>query len=162
MARRRVMRVPRRPTDSDLDQIDDDLVDPADDDENFDTPSVSEVLQAETGMPDRPIPVRLVNPVNVNQLPTRLSAMFSKAIAASPAPAMKVLNTDSRRAAVTVALGGANSFVIGRSQAEANDADAFVITGNSGPYKFHFTDELWVRCTGAASRVSIAVEQWAR
>jgi hypothetical protein len=134
----------------------------ADDDDNFDTPSVEQVLQAETGMPDRPIPVRLVNPVNVNQLPTRLSAMFSKAIAASPAPAIKVLNADPRRAAVTIALGGSNSFVIGRSQAEAADADAFVVVGNQGPYKFHFTDELWVRCTGAASRVSIAVEQWAR
>jgi hypothetical protein len=156
------MRVPRRPTDTDLDQIDDDLVAPADDDDNFDTPSVEQVLQAETGMPDRPIPVRLVNPVNVNQLPTRLSAMFSKAIAASPAPAIKVLNADPRRAAVTIAIGGANSFVVGRSQAEAADADAFAVTTNQGPYKFHFTDELWVRCTGAASRVSIAVEQWAR
>lgn len=161
MARRKLT-VPRRPTDTDLDRMDDALVAPADDDEHFDTPSVEEVLQAETGMPDRPIPVRLVNPVNVNQLPTRLSAMFSKAVAASPAPAVKILNADPRRAAVTIALGGSNSFVIGRSQAEAADADAYAVIGNSGPHKFHFTDELWVRCTGAASRVSIAVEQWAR
>jgi hypothetical protein len=129
---------------------------------DFDTPDVDAVLQAaETGEPDRPVPVRLVNPVNVNQLPTRVGGMFSKQLAASPALAVKVLNADPRRAAVTISSSG-EPVRIGRTQAEANDDNAFAVWVSSGPYRFHFTEELWARAHGNAVRVSIVVEQWAR
>jgi hypothetical protein len=136
--------------------------------QDFDTPDVSEVLQAETdtpggetGMPDAPIPVRLVNPVNVNQLPTRIGGMFSKQLAASPAKAVKLLSADPRRAAVTVACA-ADPVRIGRTQAEADDDNAFTCWVSQGPFRFHFTEELWVRAHAAATRVSVVVEQWAR
>jgi hypothetical protein len=129
---------------------------------DFDTPPVAEVLQAETGQPDEPIPVRLTNPVQVNQLPTRLASMFSVAFATA-GPTQKVLNEDPRRAALRITVSG-GTFAIGRTQAEAADASAYVITTNAGPYIFHFVDELWARrITGvAADRLSISVEQWAR
>ena len=149
------------PTDEDLDEADDALDTTVVGEYDYDTPTVDELQQAETGFPDRPIPVRLVNPVNVNQLPTRLASMFSKGLAASPAGAVKVLNEDVRRASITIPSVGV-VLAIGRSQAEANDVDAFRIEGNQGPYRFHFVEELWVRSTGAVARVSVAVEQWAR
>jgi len=130
---------------------------------NFDTPSVETVLQGETGQPDEPIPVRLTNPVNVNQLPTRVASLSSKAFADTNA--VKVLNADPRRARLLVhASGGGASFAIGRTQAEAADANAFLITVNQGPFPFHFTDELWARRIGgsATDRMSFSVEQWAR
>lgn len=127
---------------------------------DFDTPDVATVLQAEVG-PDDAVPVRLVNPVNVNQLPTKLGGMFSRLLAASPAGAVKVLNEDARRAAVTVTNPGV-VIAIGRSQAEANDDNAFRVDVQQGPYRFHFTDELWARSTGAAVRISVVVENWAR
>jgi len=126
----------------------------------FDTPPVSEVLQAETGGPDEAIPVRLTNPVNINQLPTHVGGMFSKSLAASPAAPVRILNADPRRAKITLA--GSVVVAIGRSQAEAADADAFRLEANQGPFPFHFTEELWARSTGAAGRISVAVEQWAR
>jgi hypothetical protein len=128
---------------------------------DFDTPPVEDVLQAETGAPDDAIPVFLTNPVNVNQLPTTVGGLFSRELAASPAVAVKVLNEDPRRAAVTVSCSGIE-IAIGRSQAEADDVSAFRVSTNQGPYKFHFTDELWVRSTAAATRASFCVEQWAR
>lgn len=128
---------------------------------DFDTPPVADVLQAETGQPDDAVPVFLTNPVNVNQMPTRLGAMFSRELAASPAVPVKVLNADPRRAAVTITNPGV-VIAIGRSQAEAADANAFRIDTNQGPYRFHFTEELWARSTAAAVRMSIAVENWAR
>jgi hypothetical protein len=129
---------------------------------NFDTPSVETVLQGETGQPDEPIPVRLTNPVNVNQLPTRLASLSSRAFADTNT--VKVLNADPRRARLALSTGTVAVFAIGRTQAEAADPNAFLITSNQGPFAFHFTDELWARRIGGAAtdRLSIAVEQWAR
>jgi hypothetical protein len=136
--------------------------------EHFKTPDVDTVLQAETetpggetGMPDEPIPVRLTSPVNINQLPTTVGGLFSKGLAASPAAAVKVLNADPRRAAVHLSCD-TNSVAIGRTQAEANDANAYVVSSGVGTFRFHFTEELWARSLAAASRLSICVEQWAR
>lgn len=160
-ARRQVIGRGRSLTEAEIEQGDDDLIEPADGDEHFQTPRVEDVLQAETGLPDEPIPVRLVNPVNVNQLPTSLANMFSRSIAASPAKSVKILAADPRRAAVTIP-AAVVVVAIGRTQAEADDANAFQLEVNQGPYRFHFTEELWVRSTAGATRISVAVEQWAR
>lgn len=130
---------------------------------DFDTPPVETVLQAEVG-PDEAIPVRLTNPVNVNQLPTHVGGLFSRLLPAdvpgSPA-AVKVLNKDPKRARLTIT-SPVVVVAIGRTQAEANDPDAFRLDTNQGPFPFHFTEEVWARSTGAATRISICVEQWAR
>lgn len=129
---------------------------------DHDTPDVHELMQAETGQPDEPIPVRLTNPVQVNQLPTRLARMFSRAVGTVPE---KVLNDDPRRASIRMIASGANvAFGLGRSQAECADDDCFRLALNSGPYVFHFTDEVWARRIGGAAtdRLCITVEQWAR
>jgi len=159
MARRNARRGSR--TESELEAIDraadpTEVVDPGE----HDTPPLSAVLQADD--PDSlAVPVFLTNPVNVNQLPTSLGGMFSKRLAASPALAVQVLHKDDKRASVTITSPGI-VVAIGRSQAEADDEDAFRIDTNQGPYRFHFTEELWARSTGAEVRLSVAVEQWAR
>lgn len=127
---------------------------------DFDTPPVAEVLQAEVG-PDNAVPVRLTNAVNVNQLPTRVGTLASKLIAASPATAVRLLNADPRRAAVTF-VATAVEVAIGRTQAEANDDNAFRLLSQQGPYRFHFTEEVWVRSIAGSVRLSYCVENWAR
>lgn len=163
MARRRARGTGRGPNEADLEAAD--LSEPTEihDPGEHDTPPLSTVLQADDPN-ELAVPVFLTNPVNVNQLPTRVGGMFSVALAAAVpnAPAaVKILNADPRRAAVTIPQA-AVIMAIGRSQAEANDDNAFRIEANQGPYKFHFTEELWARSTGAATRISVCVENWAR
>jgi hypothetical protein len=153
----------RGPTEQELEETDASEPVEIHDPGEHDTPPLSAVLQADDPN-ELAVPVFLTNPVNVNQLPTHVGALFSKALAAAVvgAPAaVKILNADPRRAAITIPQSPV-VLAIGRSQAEANDDDAFRIEGNQGPYRFHFTEELWARSTGAATRISVCVENWAR
>jgi hypothetical protein len=157
------------PTDADGDQVERTLTQAVIDPYDFDTPEVDEILQAEydeTGC--LVIPVRLVGSARINTMPTRLRRSFKRTLAASPAPAVKILAADPRRAVLTIHNPGPRDCALGRSQAEANDVDAFVIPssftgGIQGPFRFHFTDELWARCRGGTTNdLHFAVETWAR
>lgn len=115
------------------------------------------------------VPVRLVGGARVTVLPLRVSAMFSVLLGAPPTPARKIIGADPKRALLVIGktsqLGVTNSIVIGRSQTEANDASAFRLETITGPYIFHFTEELWARTADDADgpvRISVATEEWTR
>lgn len=156
------------PTDDDGDRIERTLTQAVIAPYDFDTPEVGEVLQAEYDDDRLVIPVRLVGPTRVNVMPTRLRRSFKRTLAASPAPAVQILAADPRRAVLTIHNPGPRDCALGRTQAEANDADAFVIpsqftAGLGMPLRFHFTDGLWARCRGATTNdLHFAVETWAR
>lgn len=132
----------------------------------FDTPDTDEVLQAEVAHPEvDPVPVRLVNKVRVDQLPTELGILRS--IDVSSAAPEQLLPRNPRRATVNFWVGfGATAFRIARTRDEAlRDDSSIIITTNSGPYRFHWVDECWAMKTAAGAgtdRLSYATEDWAR
>jgi hypothetical protein len=131
----------------------------------FDTPPTDEVLQAEE--PDteiEPVPVRLVNKVRVDQLPTELG--ITKSFKPSTTEPEQALPRNPRRATVNFWQVSGGSFRVARTQGEAlRDDSSIIISSNAGPFRFHWVDECWVmqREAGAATdRLVICTEDWAR
>jgi hypothetical protein len=140
-------------------------VDPEDFAVPFDTPPTDEVLQSEEPEPEiQPVPVRLVNKVRVDQLPTELG--ITKSYKPSTTSPEKVLPRNPRRATVNLWVAGGGTFRVARTQAEAiRDDSSIIIGGNSGPFRFHWVDECWAmqREAGAATdRLVVCTEDWAR
>jgi hypothetical protein len=140
-------------------------VDP-DDFGDFDTPPTDEVLQAEDTEPElQPVPVRLVNKVRVDQLPTEVG--ITKSFKPSTADPEQILPRNPRRATVNFWQVAGGSYRIARTQAEARrDDSSIIITSNAGPFRFHWVDECWSmqrESPGAATdRLVICTEDWAR
>jgi hypothetical protein len=131
----------------------------------FDTPPTAEVLQSELPEPDvQPVPVRLVNKVRVDQLPTELGITRSVNISAT-APE-QILPANPRRATVNLWIGTGETVRVARTAAEAlRDDSSIIVVGSSGPYRFHWTDACFAmkRAAGAATdRLCICTEDWAR
>lgn len=131
----------------------------------FDTPPTDEVLQAEVSEPDiQPVPVRLVNKVRVDQLPTELG--ITKAINVSSSAPEQILPRNPRRATVNFWIGEGESVRVARTEMECErDDSSIIITDNSGPFRFHWVDECWAmkRATGLSTdRFCICTEDWAR
>jgi hypothetical protein len=131
----------------------------------FDTPPTDEVLQAEVPEPEvTPVPVRLVNKVRVDQLPTELG--ITKSFKPSTTVPEQVLPRNPRRATVNLWVASGGTYRVARSKAEAaRDDSSIIIGGNSGPYRFHWVDECWAmqREAGAATdRLVVCTEDWAR
>lgn len=132
----------------------------------FDTPATDEVLQAEDTEPElQPVPVRLVNKVRVDQLPTRLG--ITKSINVSSTEPEQVLPRNPRRAAINLWVPAGDTGVrVARTRDEAlRDDSSIVIVTNSGPYRFHWIDEVYAMKRGAGAstdRFVICTEDWAR
>jgi hypothetical protein len=129
----------------------------------FDTPSTAVVLQAEEPYPEiAPVPVRLVNKVRVDQLPTELG--ITKTINVSSAAPEQLLPENKRRATINFWLVSGETVRVARTHDEAlRDDSSIVIVANAGPFRFHWTDACWaMKRVGAASLLSIATEDWAR
>jgi hypothetical protein len=131
----------------------------------FDTPPNDEVLQAENPAPEiQPVPVRLLNKVRVDQLPTELG--ITRSINVSSSEPERLLPWNPRRATINLWIGTGETVRVARSQAEAlRDDSSIIIVGSSGPYRFHWVDECWAmkRAAGAATdRLCICTEDWAR
>lgn len=132
---------------------------------SIDRQAIAAVLQSEYARHRRAIPVRLVGPAEIHSSGVKLGGFFSRLLAAAPAGAVQLFGEDPRRASAYVAVESqiASTAAFGRTQAEANDANAWTPTPNSGgPYLFHFTDALWCRATLNAIRVSVALQEWTR
>jgi hypothetical protein len=131
----------------------------------FDTPSSADVLQSEDSAPElQPVPVRLVNKVRVDQLPTELG--ITRSINVSATAPERLLPWNPRRATINLWIPVGATVRVARSEAEAlRDDSSIIIVSSSGPYRFHWVDECWAmkRAAGDANdRLSICTEDWAR
>jgi hypothetical protein len=119
---------------------------------------VDEVQQAETGYPDRAIPVEITNPVRVDELPARSGGIFTRTV---PLTGMRLLSNDPRRKSATV-LSLDTDIRLGTTQAEATTAAG--ATWPAGvPLVLTFSDEVWCQpAAGSTATVSVVVEHWAR
>jgi hypothetical protein len=123
-----------------------------------------EVLQGDYEAASVVVPVKLVNPVRVDQMPTDLGALkaIRLAAAALDVQPVRVLNEDPLRASVTIWVNGGDVY-LGSTQAGATlEAGGAIINPNLGPVRLHFRSELWASSVAAASTLSVAVEQWTR
>jgi hypothetical protein len=158
------------PTDADADAVDRRLTQAVAEPRDYDTPDLEALMQS-TALEDG-IPVELVGPARVNQLPTRIGAMFSRLVT-KPGPSVKVLPYDPRRALVYIAPNTNIQVMMGRTQAEADGPDAFIwpasfvsTAGANNPFKW--VDEVWLRIwpgpgvVDGAYRISVMTEEWAR
>jgi hypothetical protein len=156
------------PTDAEADAVDRRLTHAVAEPRDFDTPELEALMQS-TALEDG-IPVALVGPARVNQLPTRVGAMFSRLVT-KPGPPVKVLNYDPRRALVYIAPVTNVQVAMGRTQAEAAGPDAFVwpatfisTAGANNPFKW--VDEVWLRIFDSHGdgtyRISVMTEEWSR
>jgi len=129
---------------------------------SIDRTTVAAVLQSEYDDERCAIPVRLVGgPVEIQVPGLRLGGMFSVPLVVGPA--RRIVDRDPRRATIVIAItNGLGVAAIGRTQAEANDEDAFQIPNVTGPCAFRFTGEIWARAYDAPTRISVAVEAWTR
>jgi len=125
---------------------------------DFDTPDVAEVHQGETGAPDRAIPVDVVNPVRVDELPARTGGIFSRQV---PTNGHRLLNGDPRRKVATI-IPISGDLRIGDTQAGALNDGAGAVIPQSVPFLYSCSDELWAAGVVATVEVSVIVEQWAR
>jgi hypothetical protein len=159
MARRRSR---HGPTDADLDAADLAGTTTVTGEYDYDTPTVDEIQQAETGFPDKPIPVEIEGAVRVEQLPTRIGSTRNWGLSSVAFPSgVKILNEDPRRARLVLLCAGGN-VSIARSQSEVLDSGTRFLLGIGQSLEAFFVDELWAVGADAAARLSVLVEQWAR
>src|SRR5262245_10723935 len=125
----------------------------------FDTPSVPEVLQAETGQPDQAIPVEVVGPVRIDDLPSRSGGITSRQVTVTPVRAL--LPNDPRRKTATI-LAVSGDIRLGHTQNEAMSAGAGATWPQSVPFLYTASDELWAAGLLTTVEVSVIVEHWSR
>jgi len=127
---------------------------------DYDTATVDEVEQAETGYPDRPIPVEVVAPVRVDELPVRSGGMFTRSVAQTPTRATLSANP-LRKAATIIPLDG--DVRIGTSQGEALANGSGAILPAGVPLVTTLADDIWIgSAVAATAQVSVFVEHWSR
>lgn len=146
------------PTEAEVEAIDRAEADPVVEPYNADTPAVGDVLQYETGMPDRPIPVEIQGSVRVDELPSRTGGIFSRTITTTTPYR---LNENPRRKAVTIIAATAD-IRIGRTQADALNDGAGVQWPAAVPLVLQSADELWILAVGGSTAVGFIVEDWSR
>jgi len=134
--------------------------------QDFDTPTTEAVLQVDGEAPEA-VPVRLTNKVRVDQLPTRLGQCFTfEGTVDLVAGPVKIVPENPRRASVTLQVAGSTAYRIARTPDEARrNSSSFLISSNSGPYRFHWTDALYAMKSaagGATDTLSVLTEDWAR
>lgn len=127
---------------------------------DFDTPSVDEVLQDETEMVA--IPVRVVDPVRVDALPTVLKDPRSFLV---PIPAtgqngiVKILNRNPRRARVTIIVTNQDVMVSGGPGNLEKFAGGLIPAGVPIPLHWDSASELHAR--GVTVNAAGTDVQWA-
>lgn len=125
---------------------------------DFNTPAVADVLQAETGLPDNPIPVEVQGSVRTNELPSETGGIFTRTVAISPN--VPLLKADKRRKCATVMpIGG--DIRLGSTQNEAATDGAGGVWPNGVPLLYASGSELWAAGIGASRPVTVIVENWA-
>lgn len=125
---------------------------------DFATPPVEELLQAETGFPDRAIPVEVVAPVQVQEAPSISGGMFTRSIDTT---GRRLLPTEPRRKTATIMPLSAD-VRFGTTQAEAASAGAGVVWPGNVPYVYGASSELWVAAVTGTVSVGVAVEHFSR
>lgn len=127
---------------------------------SIDRAAVAAVLQSEYDDERCAVPVRLVGgPVDLRMPGLRGGGMFSRALVVGET--VRLVDADPRRASLLIGVTDqVGTVVLGRTQAEAADANGFEIGTFGGPFAFRFTGELWGRAVDFPARVSIAVELW--
>lgn len=124
------------------------------------TPDVEDMQGRESAVPPVPlvVPVDVVGPVRVQQLPARSFAVRDMALVNAADP-QRLVGEDLLRSRVQVTWAGGD-LVIAPTMAEAASNKGRVPVGNS-PMVFLHTEEMWVRAPAADVTVTVHIEQWA-
>lgn len=138
-------------------------------DGQFDRPNIDELQQAERPDDYPVVKVCVVEPVQVDELPTRLGGLFSLALPQTTPPvATRVVNDDPRRKSVTLLALEGDVWLSGRSMgAESGvsgvNSPAFRLGANV-PTTINTRSALFaVPVAGSPTiTLSVIVEQWAR
>lgn len=161
MARQRASRLVSQPTLATSLEVDDRLIVAEEGEEHYDQPTVDTVLQAEDEEGIE-VPVRMVAPVQVDELPSTLGGVRTYGLDASIRSATKLCNDDPRRKAITILSPDGDVWLAG-SPSEVETGAGFLLGANV-PLTLGVHDELWVIpvATVGLHRVSALIEQWAR
>jgi hypothetical protein len=109
--------------------------------DDFDTPSVDELEQGEGGFVA--IPVRVEEPIRVDQLPTIL--VDPKTHVIQPGEARQILREDPRRARVTLIVSNNDVMVSGRPGNLDKFAGGFIPSGLPIPLHGNYKSALYAR-----------------
>ena len=127
---------------------------------DYDTPTIDEAEQAETGYPDRAIPVEIVGSVRVDELPSRSGGMFTRTVGQTPTRSLLSANP-LRKTATIISID--NDIRVGTTQGEALAAGSGAYWPAGVPLVITLSDDIWVGCAfGTTATVSVVVEHWAR
>lgn len=142
--------------------------------QSADTPPIGDVL--DRAAEENAIPVRVVNTVEVDQLPHRGGVLINFLIPAA-SRAVKLLGRDPRRGGITIGVFNGSAVIAG-TQAEAQSFKGYLIPLGFDQFHvpFNWQDELWCRPTtpdvtgtnivfnasADMTCVSLMVQQWSR
>lgn len=123
------------------------------------TPGVADLQGREPVVPELPVvvPVDVVGPVRVQQLPARSFAIRSLSLANAGQP-QPLIGEDLLRSRVTVCWSGGD-IVIAPTFEEAGADSGRAAVANS-PLVFMHTEKMWVRAPAADVLVTAFIEQW--
>jgi hypothetical protein len=110
------------------------------------------------------VPVRVINPLRVNELPGRIASMKTTTVVLDAQP-VKILGADSARKSVTLFVSDDN-VILSTSPGEAGMGVGALIPGIGFPFTLAHAGELWAATTtvGGAignAKIGVIVEMWA-